>query len=93
MSVEIGDGRTALGLQEALRIVLEAAPPPALEKGPPWRCLGRVLAETARAKVDQPPFDKSAMDGFAHGSPLPAPEGPWRVAGVAAARAGGVPSR
>ena len=32
------------------------------------------------------------MDGFAHGSPLPAPEGPWRVAGLAAARAGGVPS-
>ncbi|MGA2547789.1 MAG: molybdopterin molybdotransferase MoeA [Rectinemataceae bacterium] len=92
MSVKIGDGRTALGLDEALRIVVEAAPPPVFEKLSLGDALGRVLANTARAKVDQPPFDKSAMDGFAHGSPLPAPGGPWRVAGLAAARAGGVPS-
>lgn len=92
MSVTIGDGRTALGLEEALRIVVKAAPPPAFEKLRLGDALGRILADTARATVDQPPFDKSAMDGFAHGFPLPAPEGPWRVAGVAAARAGGSPS-
>jgi molybdopterin molybdotransferase len=92
MSAIIGGGRTALKLEEALRIVAEAAPPPESEKIRLGDALGRVLAETARSAVDQPPFDKSAMDGFAHGSPLPAPEGPWRVAGLAAARAGGVPS-
>jgi len=29
------------------------------------QCLGRVLAETLRAPIDVPPFDRSAVDGFA----------------------------
>ena len=28
-------------------------------------CTGRVLAEDLASKVDDPPFDNSAMDGFA----------------------------
>jgi putative molybdopterin biosynthesis protein len=28
-------------------------------------CLGRVLAETVRAPIDVPPFDRSNVDGFA----------------------------
>jgi molybdopterin molybdotransferase len=48
--------------------------------------LGRVLTRGLLARIDQPPFDKSAMDGFAHGSSLPAPRGPWRVVGTAAAK-------
>ena len=47
--------------------------------------LGRVLPREVPGSIDSPPFDKSAMDGFAHSSPLPAPEGPWRVMGVVAA--------
>lgn len=31
----------------------------------PERALGRVLAEEVRANRDQPPYDVSAMDGFA----------------------------
>jgi molybdopterin molybdotransferase len=37
------------------------------------------------ALVDQPPFDKSAMDGFAYGEPGPLPQ--WRIVGVLAAGA------
>ena len=81
----------ALRVEEALRLALEAAPRPKAERVPLVRALGRVLAEEARARVDQPPFDKSAMDGFAHSSPLPAPEGPWRVTGLAAAGSSRLP--
>ncbi len=77
-----------LGLDEALRLVTEAAPPPVAEAVALGEALGRVLAGEARARVDQPPFDKSAMDGFAHASALPSPAGPWRVTGLSAARAG-----
>ena len=87
MTDDLPEGRTALSLEEALRIVVAAAPPPITERVPLAQALGRVLVETVLAAVDQPPFDKSAMDGFAHGSPLPAPTGPWRVVGLSAARA------
>jgi molybdopterin molybdotransferase len=82
----------ALRVEEALRLALEAAPRPKAERVPLGNALGRVLAEEARARVDQPPFDKSTMDGFAHASPLPAPEGPWRVIGLAAAGSSRLPA-
>ena len=87
MTDDLPEGRTALSLEEALRIVVAAAPPPVVERVRLAEALDRILVETASAAIDQPPFDKSAMDGFAHGSPLPAPEGPWRVVGLSAARA------
>ena len=62
---------------EALKAVLEAARAPRLETVPLERALGRVLPIELRAQVDQPPFDKSAMDGFACRGP--SPERGWLV--------------
>jgi molybdopterin molybdotransferase len=49
----------------AQRLVLERALPLPSERVPLEQAAGRVLAETARAVVDLPPFPSSAMDGFA----------------------------
>ena len=54
-----------LSLEEAQRLVLERALPLPSERVPLEQAAGRVLAETARAVVDLPPFPSSAMDGFA----------------------------
>lgn len=50
---------------EALRLVLEAAPPPEPETVPLSEALGRALPRAVLSAIDHPPFDKSAMDGFA----------------------------
>ena len=52
-------------LQEAQRIVLEAAPTLGLEKISILDALGRVLGEDIVSERDNPPWDNSAMDGFA----------------------------
>lgn len=52
------------------------------------RALGRVLARDLPATVDQPPFDKSAMDGFAWGG---TPSDSFRILRTLAA--GDVPDR
>src|SRR5689334_23434009 len=57
--------RKLISVEEAQRLILERVEPlpaetVALEDG-----LGRVLAEAATAAIDLPPFDSSAMDGFA----------------------------
>jgi len=54
-----------LSIEEALRLVLERARPLPSERVPVAEAAGRVLAEPAAASVDLPPFDSSAMDGFA----------------------------
>jgi len=54
-----------LSIEEALRLVLERARPLPAEGVPLAEAAGRVLAEPAVASVDLPPFDSSAMDGFA----------------------------
>ncbi|MFN2470441.1 MAG: gephyrin-like molybdotransferase Glp [Gaiellaceae bacterium] len=54
-----------LSLDEALVQILERARPLALEDVALADAAGRVLAEGARARVDLPPFDSSAMDGYA----------------------------
>jgi len=46
------------------RIAAAFAPLPAEQLALP-DCIGRVLAEDVRARLTQPPFDASAMDGFA----------------------------
>ena len=51
---------------EALRLVLEAAPPPELETVALSEALGRALPRAVLSAIDHPPFDKSAMDGFAY---------------------------
>ena len=56
-----------IGIEEARRLVLAEISP--LEAGdvPVDEALGRVLAEDVHSDVDVPPFDSSAMDGFAVG--------------------------
>ncbi|MEK6603496.1 MAG: molybdopterin molybdenumtransferase MoeA, partial [Nitrospirota bacterium] len=52
-------------LEDALKIVLGAVPVLGAEKISLLDALGRVLAEDIIAERDNPPWDNSAMDGFA----------------------------
>ncbi|WP_447972973.1 molybdopterin molybdotransferase MoeA [Nitrospira sp. Kam-Ns4a] len=52
-------------LEVAQRIVLDAAQPLGLEKVSLLEAFGRVLGEDILAARDNPPWDNSAMDGFA----------------------------
>jgi molybdopterin molybdotransferase len=52
--------------EEAIALILErVAPVRSRERVPLEQALGRVLAEDARSDLDLPPFEKSAMDGYA----------------------------
>jgi molybdopterin molybdotransferase len=53
------------GIDEALALVLERVRPLAGEDVRLAGAAGRVVAEPARALTDLPPFDSSAMDGYA----------------------------
>ncbi|RUL78166.1 molybdopterin molybdotransferase MoeA [Dyella choica] len=55
----------ALAYEHALRIVLDAGTRLGAEDCLVNACLGRVLAVPVTSAVDLPPFDNSAMDGFA----------------------------
>jgi molybdopterin molybdotransferase len=71
------------GIDEALSLVLARARPAAAEDVPVGEAAGRVLAADARAAVDLPPFDSSAMDGYAvHAGDTP---GTLAIVGHAAA--------
>jgi molybdopterin molybdotransferase len=54
-----------LSIDEALALVLARVRPLDVEDVPVGLAAGRVLAEPAAATADLPPFDSSAMDGFA----------------------------
>ncbi|ADE12888.1 molybdopterin molybdotransferase MoeA [Sideroxydans lithotrophicus] len=54
-----------LTVTAAQRCVIEAVGQLGTENVALEQCLGRVLAEDVRANRDQPPYDVSAMDGFA----------------------------
>jgi molybdopterin molybdotransferase len=54
-----------LAYEDALRIVLAASGKLPAEDVPTSACIGRVLAAPVVSAVDLPPFDNSAMDGFA----------------------------
>jgi molybdopterin molybdotransferase len=54
-----------LQFEEALARILAAIPPPAGEAVPLDRACGRVLLEPVTSPIDLPPFDNSAMDGYA----------------------------
>jgi molybdopterin molybdotransferase len=54
-----------LPVEEALGIVLAHTPRLGAEEVELTAALGRVLAEDVRADADMPPFDRSAMDGYA----------------------------
>ena len=73
-------------VDEARALVLGLANPPQSEDIPLHDALGRALTVPVKARLTQPPFDASAMDGYAlRSADLP---GPLRVIGTAAA---GVP--
>ena len=61
------ESRTAdwLGVDEALAKILDAAAPLPSERAQLQECLGRALAEDVVAEATLPPWDNSAMDGFA----------------------------
>ncbi|MBI4161041.1 MAG: hypothetical protein HY509_01175, partial [Acidobacteria bacterium] len=59
------EGRALLSWQAALNAVLGATPVLGAEVVPAGAAAGRVLAEEVRADRDSPPFDRSAMDGYA----------------------------
>jgi molybdopterin molybdotransferase len=65
-ALERFDGVSELiSIDEAQARVLEAARPLAAEDVPLSGALGRVLAEDVESPIDVPPFDSSAMDGYA----------------------------
>ena len=69
--------------EDARRLIEEFPYTPVVEMTALSGALYRVLAEDIRADMDMPPFDKSAMDGFAcRRNDLP---GPLRVTGTIAA--------
>jgi molybdopterin molybdotransferase len=57
--------RELLSIEEAQELVLAHVEPLPTETVSVEGALGRVLAEPASAAIDLPPFDSSAMDGFA----------------------------
>jgi len=73
-----------LGIEEARALVLERVQPLGAESVRLSAAAGRVLARAVAAPVDLPPFDSSAMDGFA----LRAADTPGRLAVVAQSAAG-----
>ena len=67
--------RKLVSIQEAQRLILARVEPLPTETVSIEDAGGRVLAEPGRAAVDLPPFDSSAMDGFA----LRAADSPGRL--------------
>ena len=74
-----------ISLDEALELVLREPAPLGAERVPLAEAAGRVAAEPAVSAVDLPPFDRSAMDGYAVRSADTAPGVPLRLVGGVAA--------
>ena len=66
-----GDAEAAdwLSLEEARARIMERCAPLGEESVSLEEALGRTLAEPVHARTDQPPWDNSAMDGFAIRAP------------------------
>jgi molybdopterin molybdotransferase len=71
-------------LPEAAALVVAAAAPLETERVPLGEAAGRIAAEEGRSAVDLPPFDRSAMDGYAVRS-ADTEAGPLRLVGEVAA--------
>jgi len=54
-----------LPVEDAVKRILSGLPAPAAETVPIEEAFGRVLASDLAARLTQPPFDASAMDGYA----------------------------
>lgn len=84
-----------LSYRPALELTLARCQPLPVETVDLTDSLGRALAETVKARVDHPPWDNSAMDGFAvqQGDVRGAtPESPVRLPVVEEVPAGAFPS-
>jgi molybdopterin molybdotransferase len=57
--------RPVLELEEAVARILAEVPKPIIERIPLAEAAGRVLGESLASPMDLPPFDNSAMDGYA----------------------------
>src|ERR1700736_5944 len=74
-------------VEDAISIVLANTPRLPAEEAPLHRVLGRVLAQTAIAGTDLPPFNRAQMDGYAVRS-VDTLKAPVRLAIVGEAAAG-----
>ena len=74
---------TLLGVDEAQARLLAGVVPLPAEDAPLAAALGRILSRDVVARLTQPPFAASAMDGYAIRWADRA--GPWRVTGTSAA--------
>lgn len=80
---------TLLSVPEALARVTEGIEPLAAERVPLAAARGRVLAQDLRARLTQPPFDASAMDGYAlRGADVSSLPANLKLVGQSAAGAG-----
>jgi molybdopterin molybdotransferase len=81
-----------ISIDEALVLVLDGLAPLGAERIPLAESAGRVAAAPALSAVDLPPFDRSAMDGYAVRAADTAPGVPLRlVGGVAAGEVASAP--
>jgi molybdopterin molybdotransferase len=74
-----------ISIDEALELVLDGLAPLSPERVPLAEAAGRVAAQPALSAVDLPPFDRSAMDGYAVRAADTAPGVELRLAGGVAA--------
>jgi molybdopterin molybdotransferase len=74
-----------ISIDRALELVLDGLEPLMAERVPLADAAGRVAAEPAVSAVDLPPFDRSAMDGYALRAADTSPGVPLRLAGGVAA--------
>ena len=74
-----------ISVDAALNNVLSLCAPLGTERVPLRQAAGRVLAEDAMARRDQPPFSSSAMDGYAVSADSVALGDRFQVIGEAAA--------
>ncbi len=88
------DSGALMPVDEAIRYLLDQAPlPPPVQRVALDQALGRVLAADIRSPMHLPPWDNSAMDGYAlRAADLPAVGGHLTLAGrIAAGAAPGQP--
>src|SRR4051812_34782272 len=83
-------GWTVKDFTEALALVLEGIEPLASEPVALHDAIGRVIAAEAHASIDLPPFDRTAMDGYAVRAQDVSPGTELRVIGDLAAGGGTV---
>ena len=74
-----------LEIGEAWERVAAVTEPLPVERVPLAEALGRIAAEDGRSAVDLPPFDRSAMDGYAVRAADTDPPAPLTVCGEVAA--------